>query len=172
MSIYAAAGCTLGIIPHLFISIVLSSLISRMCQSVFTIIQITGALYLLYMGIGMITSKPAIAMEQAEDTQKIVPIIRHGILINLLNPKLTLFFFSFLPQYLMGNSKSYIWQSFLLGIVFMLLTLILFISYGILSGTVKNFFLHSPKSISILQKCFGIIFIGFAVYSSNITKFF
>lgn len=54
-------------------------------------------------------------------------------------------------------------QSTLLGVAFMALTFVVFVGYGILAGTAKNFLLHSPKSVSVLQKCFGVTFVGFAV---------
>ena len=111
----------------------------------------------------MIFTKNKIIFGPAVLEHSTATIIWRGILINLLNPKLTLFFFSFLPQYLIPGSKNYVQQSFLLGLAFMILTLLIFICYGVLAGTAKTILISSSKRIGILQKCLGILFIGFAI---------
>ncbi len=162
-SILAAFGCTAGIIPHLCLSIALSSLLVKMSSEAFTIMKLLGALYLLYLGVGMMLSKTKLDLESAKAEDSPVPIVRRGILINLLNPKLTLFFFSFLPQYVNSNGMNYIIESLAYGLAFMLLTLLVFIGYGILGGTAKRLIISSPKRMILLQKFFGVIFIIFAV---------
>jgi len=162
-SILAAIGCTAGIIPHLCLSIALSSFILRMDSQIFNIIKIAGALYLLYLGIGMVISKSKLSFESSQGDLKTIASVRQGILINLLNPKLTIFFFSFLPQYINTNNKSYFLQSLLFGLSFMLLSLIIFIGYGVLASSAKNLIEKSTYTSFILQKCFGLIFVIFAI---------
>lgn len=161
--VLAAIGCTAGIIPHLCLSIALSSVMLQMGNRIFHIVKIAGALYLLHLGIRMIVAKPNLSFEDSPGNIKAFAIMRQGILINLLNPKLTIFFFSFLPQYISTNDKSYFTQSFLLGFFFMLLTLIVFIGYGTLSGNTKKLSKISPRASNMLQKCFGLIFVTFAI---------
>ena len=93
----------------------------------------------------------------------IISVIRQGILINLLNPKLTLFFFSFLPQYVRGTEGQFVIQSAVLGVAFMMMTFIVFAIYGLLAGTARSWLSKSEKRIAILQKIFGTVFIGFAL---------
>jgi threonine/homoserine/homoserine lactone efflux protein len=162
-SIFAALGCTIGIIPHLCISIALSSFIIKMSTNAFFILKLIGAMYLLYLGIGMIRSKTSFDLANNKSEEKAITIIRSGIFINLLNPKLTLFFFSFLPQYAKSISDNYISECLLYGFTFMVITLLVFIAYGLLAGITNKFFTNSPKRISLLQKIFGIIFIVFAI---------
>ena len=162
-SLFAALGCTAGIIPHLCLSITLSSLILQMGSRIYYIMKIAGALYLLYLGIGMIVSKSKLNLNSSQGDLKALANVRQGILINLLNPKLTIFFFSFLPQYISSSNKNYISQCLMLGLSFMLLTLIVFIGYGILAGSAKKLIEKSPYTTNILQKCFGLIFIFFAI---------
>lgn len=161
-SIFAALGCTMGIIPHLCISIALSSFLMKMNNKAFLIIKLIGALYLLYLGIGMIRSNTSFDPENCKTEEKSSTIIRRAILINLLNPKLTIFFFSFLPQYAKSTNDNYIKECLLYGFAFMLLTLLVFIGYGLLAGVTNGFFKNSPKRLSLIQKLFAFVFIAFA----------
>lgn len=162
-SIVAAFGCTLGIVPHLCVSIALTSMLMQMNNTVFTIMRYAGATYLIYMGVGMILSKDSIQFEEETGTEGALSIIRRGILINLLNPKLTLFFFSFLPQYVRGTEGRFVIQSAVLGIAFMIMTFVVFAIYGLLAGTARGWLSKSEKGISALQKLFGTVFVGFAL---------
>ncbi|MCH3965813.1 MAG: LysE family translocator [Clostridium sp.] len=162
-SMIAAFSCTVGIVPHLCISIALSSLLVKMSSEAFTIMKLLGALYLLYLGAGMMLSKTKLKLENTKMEDRPISIVYRGILINLLNPKLTLFFFSFLPQYVNSYGMNYVIESLIYGLSFMILTLIVFIGYGILGGTAKKLIINSPKRINLLQKFFGIIFVIFAV---------
>ncbi len=162
-SIVAAFGCTLGIVPHLCVSIALTSMLMQMNSTVFTIMRYAGAAYLIYMGVGMIRSKDSIRFEEETGAEGALAIVRRGILINLLNPKLTLFFFSFLPQYVRGTEGQFVIQSAVLGVAFMIMTFVVFAVYGLLAGAARGWFMKSEKGILILQKIFGTVFIGFAL---------
>lgn len=162
-SMFAALGCTAGIIPHLCLSIALSLLFMQMNGKVGAIIQYIGVLYLIYLGLGMIFNKGNIQFSETQTESHTPAIIRRGILINLLNPKLTLFFLSFLPQYVSLDSTNYMIKSSLLGILFMALTFIVFTGYGFLAGTAKTWLCQSRRRMAFLQKCFGATFIAFAV---------
>lgn len=162
-SIVAALGCTAGIIPHLIVSICLSSLMININEHAFFILKLAGTLYLLYLGISMILSKTKLNFGETTDNDKSAIVMRRAILINLLNPKLTLFFFAFLPQYISSGSKSYVSESVFIGIGFMILTFLIFCIYGILAGFMKTFITKAPKRIKYIQQTFGVIFIGFAV---------
>lgn len=161
-SIIAALGCTAGILPHLFVTIALSSWLMKMSERAFFLLKCAGVLYLLYLGISMIVSKKKLEFSKTIDEDKATTIIRKGVLINLLNPKLTLFFFAYLPQYINSNGGRYIIESFILGIAFMILTFIVFVIYGVMAGLMKAMFIKSPKGLKYVQSLFGIIFIAFA----------
>lgn len=161
-SVIAAIGCTAGIIPHLFVSIMCSSVLIQSGREFFLILKIAGSLYLCYLGVGMIKSQAKVNFLDEVEEKKGYQIICRGVLINLLNPKLTLFFFSFLPQYVSSNSENYIRESLILGIIFMILTFLVFVVYGISAGTMKVFAMKSEKRMKRIQQIFGIIFITFA----------
>lgn len=161
-SMFAAFGCIIGIVPHLCASTLLSSFLVKMSPEAFLIIKMIGALYLLILGFGMLFSRNGLEFGNEQTQDKPTTIIRRGILINLLNPKLTLFFFSFLPQYVSSKSQNYVTECLLYGFEFMMLTFIVFVGYGVLAGTAKTI-INSPKLMNLSQKLFGIIFIVFAI---------
>lgn len=159
----AALGCTAGILPHLFVSIALSSWLQHMSEQAFFVLKSAGAFYLFYLGIGMILSKTKLDFSKTIAIERSSAIIIKAVLINVLNPKLTLFFFSFLPQYVNSGSQNYVKESIGLGIVFMAVTFLVFALYGFLAGYMKALLHDSPKRIKRIQQVFGLIFIAFAV---------
>lgn len=161
--VIAAFGCTAGIVPHLFVSVLLSSFILKYGNHIFSVIKVIGALYLIYLGIGMIISKTQLNFENEKTDDKEINIIRHGVLINILNPKLTLFFFSFLPQYVSESSCNYTLYCLLYGLLFMLITFVAFAAYGAFAGAMSKFAIRTPKVLDKIQKLFGIVFIIFAI---------
>lgn len=162
-SIYAALGCTLGILPHLFVSIMLSSLLRSINATAFFALKMAGSAYLLYLGGGMLLSKESVSLTSEDKKEQFHPILKRGILINLLNPKLTLFFFAFLPQYVSSTNGSYLLQSWLYGVAFMLMTLIIFACYGLFAGMLQKQMLQDSHHMILLQRCFGLVFIVFAL---------
>jgi len=162
-SVIAALGCTAGILPHLCVSTLLSSLILRYGNQLFPILKVAGTIYLIWLGLRMILSRTQFDFENQKNDESKTSIIRHGVLINLLNPKLSIFFFSFLPQYISENSGNYILDSLFYGFVFMVLTFIVFVLYGVFAGTMREFVKGYPKVLNRIQKAFGIIFIIFAI---------
>jgi threonine/homoserine/homoserine lactone efflux protein len=162
-SIYAAIGCTLGIIPHLFACFLGLSAIMHLSATVFVVIKYAGCLYLLYLATK--------TWKNAGKTQFIAPgnslnslsLIWKGILLNILNPKLTLFFLSFLPQFIPANATNTSELMLVLSGVFMFMTLIVFIAYGLLASTVSTFIQTSTSMMKRIEKGFALIFAGLAV---------
>ncbi len=162
-SIAAAIGCTLGIIPHLIAGIVGLSAIMHMSALVFQVIKGFGVLYLLYLAWGMWSDKGTISFEK-EDEKKLFQIAKRAIFMNLLNPKLTIFFLAFLPQFLNHSSKvSTTLQLFGMSIVFMGMTLVVFIMYGLLANSVRSLFIGSEKRLRKMQQSFALIFAALGV---------
>ena len=162
-SIVAAMGCTLGILPHLTASILGLSAILHMSALLFQVLKIVGVLYLFYLAWGMWRDTGMLKLDQPNQKRNTFQIALKGILINILNPKLTLFFFAFLPLFVAVDASSPTQQMLLLGAIFMLLTLLIFILYGLLASRVSSYLLNSPKAISRVQKSFALVFAGLAV---------
>lgn len=161
-SIIAALGCTVGIVPHLCLGILAMFMMHQLPDIIMNLIKLFGAMYLIYLGYKMLTDSGKITLSTTSKDTKSSKLFYEGILLNLLNPKLTLFFISFLPQYLIQNHSSYILQTISLGLVFMLLTLLVFVCYGVLANELRKRFLSSTSRMSWINKIFGILFILFA----------
>lgn len=162
-SIAAAIGCTAGILPHLTASIIGLSAVLNGSALIFQILKIVGSLYLLYLAWSMWREMGVIQLEDQTNSRSAIQIIVKGILINLLNPKLALFFFAFLPQFVSADGSSPTQQMIGLSAIFMFMTLVIFILYGILASGVSTYLLNSPRAMRAVQRTFAIIFAVLAV---------
>jgi threonine/homoserine/homoserine lactone efflux protein len=162
-SILAAVGCTMGIIPHLTASVLGLSAILHMSAQAFLVIKFVGALYLLYLAWSMWRETGTFNFDQSNPKKSGFQIIVKGILINILNPKLTIFFFAFLPLFVSPDSGSVTHDMIFLSAIFMGMTLVIFILYGILASVISAYLMKSPKTIQVLQRFFAVIFAVLAV---------
>ena len=159
----AAAGCTLGIVPHLLASVLGLSAIMHMSALAFSALKYAGAAYLLYLAWGMWRETGLIKMDNQARTTGLIKIATRGILINILNPKLSIFFLAFLPLFVhTGGTIAPIYQMLLLSGVFMLMTFVIFIGYGILAGLVSQSILRRPNVLKRIQQSFSVVFAALA----------
>jgi threonine/homoserine/homoserine lactone efflux protein len=162
-SLAAALGCTLGIVPHILASILGLSALLNMSAQVFSILKLAGALYLLYLAWNMWREAGTLDIKQKSTETSVAKIIAKAIAINLLNPKLTIFFFAFLPLFISKNSASPTVEMILLSAVFMGITFIVFALYGILASGVSAYLMNSSRAVKRIQQAFAVILAGFAV---------
>lgn len=164
----AAIGCTLGILPHILAAMLGLSAIMQAGSAVFEVVRWAGVAYLVYMGVAMIREGGVLQLDQDRDADRDASmctkglVIRRGILLNILNPKLTLFFFAFLPQFL--GSPPALLDARLVGLggIFMLVTLIVFVAYAYASATVRDLLLGAPIFRRWFQRSLGTLLIAFA----------
>lgn len=161
-SIAAAVGCTLGILPHMTACLLGLSALLHASARAFQILKTVGAVYLLYLAWSMWRDTGTLTIDGARPKTETFHIALRGLLINILNPKLTLFFFAFLPLFLAPDAVSPNRQMLLLGIVFMGMTLLVFIGYGILAGSVGGWVSKSPKALGRIRKSFAVILAAMA----------
>jgi threonine/homoserine/homoserine lactone efflux protein len=162
-SLAAAIGCTLGIVPHILACIVGLSAILNMSAQVFSVMKWAGSAYLLYLAWNMWRDAGTLAIHQNSRETSFTKIILKAIAINLLNPKLTIFFFAFLPLFVSRDSASPTMEMILLSAVFMGITLLVFALYGILASGVSAYLANSSKAVKRLQQTFAVILAGFAI---------
>ncbi len=159
-AIAAAAGCTAGIIPHLTASILGLSAILHMSAMAFQVIKVIGAAYLLFLAWSMWRDNEELIFESDNRSRGFVKIATRGILINILNPKLTIFFLTFLPLFVSADAKSPALQLSVLSGVFMIMTLAVFIIYGFLANGVRGYVISSPGMMKYIKRSFAVV-IGF-----------
>jgi len=162
-SIAAAAGCTAGIIPHLTASILGLSAILHMSAVAFQGVKFAGAVYLLYLAWSMWRDTGGLDFSSPSAKKGIWQIAMKGFLINILNPKLSIFFLAFLPLFVSPNPSSPMFEMFMLSLVFMAMTLIVFVLYGISANGVRGYVVNSPKVILWLQRSFAATFAALGV---------
>jgi threonine/homoserine/homoserine lactone efflux protein len=156
----AAIGCTLGIVPHLLAAVLGLSGFMHAGALAFRILKYVGVAYLLFLAVSMARAKVVLG-EREEDPTGATRVIVRGILLNLLNPKLTLFFFAFLPQFLSVDAPT---VSLLgLGAVFMALTLAVFALYAIGAARVGEMFREKAGLRQWLQRSMAALLAGFAI---------
>jgi threonine/homoserine/homoserine lactone efflux protein len=162
-SIAAAVGCTLGIIPHIIACILGLSAILNMSAQVFSVIKFAGAGYLLYLAWKM--WKDAGKLNISSNSMETTPskIILKAIGLNLLNPKLTIFFLSFLPLFISKNSISPMVEMVSLSFMFMFITLVIFLAYGLLASAISSSIKKSASLMKRTQRFFAIVLAGFAI---------
>lgn len=154
-SIIAAAGCTLGIVPHIVAAITGLAALLHTSALAFATLKYLGVGYLLYMA--WITARDKNALNVAEETAapSATKVITSGILINILNPKLTIFFFAFLPQFVSADEPSVFLRMLELSAVFMLVTLVVFIGYGVFAASVRRHVVSSPRVVTWVRRVFA-----------------
>jgi len=161
-SIIAALGCTIGIIPHLLVSMFSLLALFSLDSLFFNIMKYLGILYLIYLSFLLFNDKGILKIENKNISSNSYDIVLKAILINLLNPKLSIFFLSFLPQFIALDTNSLILDILVLSLIFMLMTFVVFIVYAIFASSMKNKLFNSKEKLKIIQKVFAVIFAIFA----------
>jgi len=159
-SVFAAVGCTAGIVPHLLATVLGLAALMHTSALAFEMIKYAGVIYLLYLAYATWRDKSAFAIDQAPSGTTAVGLVIKAILLNILNPKLTIFFLAFLPQFVDQSASSPLAQLLLLSGVFMAMTLAVFIVYGLLAHTFRRAVIESPHVQSWLRRGFAAAFAG------------
>ncbi|OWF69034.1 LysE family translocator [Yersinia alsatica] len=162
-SLIAAVGCTLGIIPHMLAAITGLAAIFHTSAAAFGIIKFLGVIWLLYMAWITLKQNGPLQIESTNETATPLKVIVHAVLINLLNPKLSLFFLAFLPQFISTETASPTNDMLILSGIFMLMTLLIFMLYGVFSSFMRGHILSRPKVMKILRASFSLSFIGLGI---------
>lgn len=157
-SIAASIGCTAGIIPHLLATILGLAALLHVSAIAFQIVKFVGVAYLFYLAWSMWKNTGTLNLQKQKGEKKTPEIILRGFLINILNPKLSIFFLAFLPQFVPANVEAPIMSMLLLSITFMLMTFIVFVLYGIFAGSLRNHILQSPEIMKRAQRSFALTF--------------
>ncbi|GAB2877253.1 LysE family translocator [Microbulbifer echini] len=152
---FAAFGCTLGIIPSLIASVFGLAAIFHASALAFQVVKYAGAAYLLYLAWVMWRSSSPLSLESREPRSNLTAVAVKGFLLNMLNPKLSIFFLAFLPQFVSPNVAQPLINMLLLGLVFMIMTFVVFILYGLMASIFSELVVGSKKVSLAIQKVFA-----------------
>ncbi|MBD0742438.1 LysE family translocator [Streptomyces sp. CBMA152] len=159
-SVVAALGCTLGIVPHLLATITGLAALLRTSPVAYDVVKYAGVGYLLYMAWATLRDKDVLTVETRDEPRPTIHVIASGILANLLNPKLTMFFVAFLPQFVPVDEPGSLQAMLRLSAVFMALTFVVFAAYGLCAASVRDHVLARPKVMTGLRRVFAVGFLG------------
>jgi threonine/homoserine/homoserine lactone efflux protein len=162
-SVAAALGCTAGIIPHMTASILGLSAVLHASAVAFQCVKYIGAAYLLFLAWSMWRESGAVELKPLSLKKGFRDIAVKGFLLNILNPKLSIFFLAFLPLFVSPDTPSPVFDMYILGGVFMAMTLAVFILYGISANGIRRYVINSPRAITLLKRSFAVMFAIFGV---------
>lgn len=161
----AALGCTLGIVPHLALALTGAAAVLAASPVAFETIKWLGVAYLLYMAWGTWRQTGVLAPETGDrdEMPSTGRVIGSAILVNLLNPKLTLFFFVFLPMFVNPVADGAVWRMAGLGGVFMVITLVIFAVYGVCAAWMRQYVIGRAIVMRWIGRGFATSFAVLAV---------
>ncbi|HSE74121.1 MAG TPA: LysE family translocator [Dongiaceae bacterium] len=159
-SVVAAVGCTLGIVPHMAAAIMGLAALLHTSAVAFQTLKYLGVAYLLYMAWNALKERGALRVDQDVDAKSALQVIVHAILINILNPKLSIFFFAFLPQFVRTDEARPLSRMLELGGVFMAMTLAVFVVYGLFAASVRTRILSRPRVLAWMRRTFAAAFVA------------
>ena len=157
-SIVAAIGCTAGIIPHLLATILGLATLLHLSAVAFQFIKFIGVAYLFYLAWSMWKDTGTLKLQDQVKRLSYWQIATKGFLINILNPKLSIFFLAFLPQFVPAHEETPILNMLVLSITFMIMTFGIFVLYGLFANSMRTYVLHSPRILKRVQRSFAITF--------------
>lgn len=159
-SLAAAIGCTLGIVPHMTVAVLGLAAVFRSSAFAFELLKYLGAAYLLYMAWTTLRDRSAFDPTRQIVAKSPLSIVVSAILLNLLNPKLPIFFLAFLPQFIAKNDPLPVTRLLELGAIFMLMTLVVFAIYGVFASFMRTRVLARPKVTMWLRRVFAAGFVA------------
>ena len=160
VSVVAALGCTLGIVPHMAAAITGLAALLHTSALAFQILKYLGVAYLLYMAWNTLREQGALTVKKETTPRSATQVIVSGILINILNPKLSIFFFAFLPQFVSADEPHALSRMLELSAVFMLLTFVIFVGYGMFAASIRSHVISRPRVLTWMRRAFAGAFVA------------
>jgi threonine/homoserine/homoserine lactone efflux protein len=154
-SVVAAFGCTLGIVPHMAAAIMGLAALLHTSALAFQILKYLGVAYLLYMAWSTLKERGALRVDREIAARSDAHVIVSAVLINILNPKLSIFFLAFLPQFVSADEAHPLGRMLELSCAFMLLTFAVFAVYGIFAAAVRDQVVSRPRVLTWLRRAFA-----------------
>ncbi len=158
-SVIAALGCTLGIVPHMAAAILGLAALLHASAVAFQVFKFLGVAFLLYMAWNTLREHGALKIEQQVGRRSALQVIVTAILINFLNPKLSIFFMAFLPQFVSAGDPHPVARMLELSAVFMAMTFVVFVGYGLFAAAVRDHIISRPRVLAWMRRSFAAAFV-------------
>ncbi|AXA56717.1 LysE family translocator [Pseudomonas thivervalensis] len=158
-SVVAAFGCTLGVVPHMLAATTGLAALLHASMLAFEVIKYLGVAYLLWMAWSTLQSRGALDIDPNKTPRSNGAVIVAGILLNLLNPKLSIFFLAFLPQFLAPGETNAMGRMLQLSFVFMAITFAIFTLYGVFCASMRHHVLERPPVLRWMRRLFSAAFV-------------
>ena len=159
-SVVAAFGCTIGIVPHMAAAIMGLAALLHTSALAFQTFKYIGVAYLLYMAWNTLRERGALKVEQEVGARSAIQVTVTGILINILNPKLSIFFLAFLPQFVSAGEPHPLSRMLVLSGVFMLMTFVVFVGYGLFAASIRDHVISRPRVLTWMRRSFAAAFVA------------
>jgi threonine/homoserine/homoserine lactone efflux protein len=159
-SFFASIGCTLGILPHLLATVLGLAAVMHTSALAFQVLKYAGVAYLMYLAVATWRDRSAFVVQPMQGKAGAFSLVSKTILLNILNPKLTIFFLAFLPQFVAPDAPSPLLQLLGLSAVFMAMTFAVFVVYGLLVHAFRKAVIESPRVQKWLRRGFAGAFAG------------
>ncbi|MDG5492993.1 LysE family translocator [Psychroserpens sp. SPM9] len=158
------AGLISGCLVHTTLVAFGVSAIIKENDTLFFVIKLLGALYLLYLAFKVYRSNSELSLESGQIPKKsTTQLFKQGFIMNVLNPKVSIFFLAFFPGFLFSDSMSTVLQFYVLGLLFMLVSAIIFSTIAVLAGSISDY-IKTHKRVGLYLKWLQIIvFVGIAI---------
>ena len=151
----ATLGCTLGIVPHMAASILGLAAVLHASALAFQAVKFAGVAYLFYLAWVTLRQTGALSVDHKRPRQGFGKITLQGFLINILNPKLSIFFLAFLPQFISASQPAPLLEMLGLSAVFMALTAVIFAAYGLMAAFMREQVISRPGVMTTLRRVFA-----------------
>ncbi|AVF04189.1 MAG: LysE family translocator [Devosia indica] len=158
-SLWAALFCTFGIVPHMLAAITGLAAVLHTSALAFDIIKYLGVAYLLYMAWSTLRESGALSVEARQEKKRLGAMAAEVMLINLLNPKLSIFFFAFLPQFVPTGTPNAVMRMLELSGVFMAMTFVVFALYGLFAAAIRGQVMSRPAVLTWMRRSFAAAFV-------------
>ncbi len=159
-SVVAAFGCTIGIVPHMAAAIMGLAELLHTSALAFQTFKYLGVAYLLYMAWNTLRERGALKVEQEVGARSAIQVTVTGILINILNAKLSIFFLAFLPQFVSAGEPHPLSRMLVLSGVFMLMTFVVFVGYGLFAASLRDHVISRPRVLTWMRRSFAAAFVA------------
>ena len=158
-SLLAAFACTLGIVPHVIAAVTGLAAIMHASAVAFSVIKLLGVAYLLYLAWKTFRDKSVFEVQAGPAKVSPWRVIMSGVLVNTLNPKLTIFFFAFLPQFVAPDRDGAVLLMVWLSAIFMAVTLAVFSVYGVFAAAVRREVISRPRVVAWMRRSFAATYV-------------